>query len=171
MGITVYEPAPTPPDEPARERLVEGSGALTLRDDGGLRSLVEDVRETLQTQAAAVSIVYKDWHYVIAGAGYASGAYSRRTSLCGHAILSPNEVFHVADITEDTRFAGNPALTERDSLRFYAAAPLLAGAGLPLGTLCVFDRVPRVHLATSDRSYLRRQAGMVVARLERLQAR
>lgn len=171
MGITVYEPASVPSDEPARERLVEGSGALGVREDGALQSLVEDVRETLQTHAAAVSIVYKDWHYIIAGAGYAPGAYSRRSSLCGHAILSPGEVFHIADIAADVRFAGNPALTERDSLRFYAAAPLLAAAGLPLGTLCVFDRAPRERFSTSDRGYLRRQAGMVMARLERIQAR
>ncbi|MGK6323267.1 GAF domain-containing protein [Sphingomonas sp. DT-51] len=170
MGVTVYEPAPTPDDESARGRLVERSGALAVRHDAVLQALTEDVRETLQTGAAAVSIVYKDWQYVIAGAGFAAGAYSRRTSLCGHAVMSAG-VFHVGDIAADGRFAGNPVLVENHQMRFYAAAPLLAGAGTALGTLCVFDRAPRADFPSGHRAYLHRQAGAVMARLDRLQAR
>lgn len=171
MGITVFEPAPTPDDEPCRQREVEQSGALALRGDTALQSLVEDVRETLQASAAAVSIVYKEWHYVLAGSGLAAGAYSRRTSLCGHAIVTPGELFLVCDLAADDRFAGHPTMSEREPLRFYAGAPLRASAGPALGTLCVFDRSRRRDLSAGDRAYLHRQAGMVVARLDRASLR
>lgn len=168
MGITVYEPAPTPVDENLRELAVVASGALTVRNDAALQSLVEEARQRLGTGMAAVSIVYKDWQYLIAASGATPGAYSRRASLCGHAIMDGGDIFYVADARADNRFADNPMLIDNAQLRFYAAAPLLGEEDMPLGTLCVFDREPRDALAPYDRMQLEKLAGAVMARLAEL---
>lgn len=168
MAITIYQPAPIPFDEEHRERVVTASGALNVRNDAVLQDLVEETRRRLATGVAAVSILSRDWSYVIAGAGIAPGAYGRRTSVCGHAIMGRREVFHVADVRTDDRFAGNPMVCDAPHLRFYAGAPLVVEGDMPIGTLCVFDGEPRERFDPYDRMQLQQLSEAVVARLEEL---
>ena len=146
MGITLYEPAPSLANERERERAVEASGALTIRNDPHLQAIVEDLRRTFHAAQAAVSIVHSDWQYLIAASGLPDGPYGRRTSFCGHALERPYEVFCVPDAESDERFAGNPVVVDGSGLRFYAAAALVGAGGLPLGTVCVADPRPRPRL-------------------------
>jgi len=64
------------------------------------------------------------------------------TSICAHAILE-HDFLEVPDTTTDARFACNPLVTGEPGLRFYAGALLKTPDGLPLGTVCVLDTVPR----------------------------
>jgi GAF domain-containing protein len=163
MGITLYEPAPIPPNEPERERAVEASGALTIRGDPALKALVEELRRNFRTSMAAVTIIYRDWQYLIATAGLPDGPYSRRTSFCGHVLAQPDKLFCVLDAKQDPRFAENPSVEEGLAVRFYAAAPLIADSGLPLGAICVFDSKPRPGLSADCGQRLVRAAERAMA--------
>ena len=66
-------------------------------------------------------------------------------AICTHVILQQH-LFIVPDTTKDPRFDCNPLVTGEPYLRFYAGAPLVTADGLPLGTLCVLDYVPRPGL-------------------------
>jgi GAF domain-containing protein len=165
MGITVYAPAPTPSDEAARERAVLSSGALDARNDSVLVELVEQARQRFGTGMAAVSILSRDWQYLIAAAGVSSRTYSRRMSLCGHAIITPQAVFCVEDARADERFADNPVLIDGGQVRFYAGAPLVDADHLPIGTFCVFDRTPRADFGAYDQMHLKQLADATIARL------
>lgn len=165
MGITVYAPAPTPNDEAARERAVIASGALDARDDVVLIDLVEQARQKLGTGMAAVSILSRDWQYLIAASGVTSRTYSRRMSLCGHAIITPRAVFCVEDARADPRFADNPVLIDGGQVRFYAGAPLVDADQFPIGTFCVFDRAPRGDFGAYEQMHLKHMADAVIARL------
>lgn len=66
-------------------------------------------------------------------------------AICTHVILQPH-LFVVPDTTKDARFDCNPLVTGEPYLRFYAGSPLMTGNGVPLGTLCVLDYVPRSGL-------------------------
>jgi GAF domain-containing protein len=66
----------------------------------------------------------------------------RDLSFCGHAILDETDIFIIEDATKDPRFKDNPLVTEMMAV-FYAGVRLLSPDGLPLGTLCIFDKKPR----------------------------
>ena len=59
----------------------------------------------------------------------------------------------VPDARLDARFATNPFVTgDIASVRFYASSPLVTPTGVPIGTLCVFDDVPRGLSASGARA-------------------
>ncbi|MDR6787905.1 GAF domain-containing protein [Sphingomonas sp. BE138] len=170
MGVTVYAPAPFPDDEEARERAVLASGALEARNDSVLQELVTNARRKLDADMAAVSILSRDWQYLIAATGITSRTYSRRMSLCGHAIITPRAVFCVEDARADPRFADNPVLIDGGQVRFYAGAPLVDAGHMPLGTFCVFDRRPRTGFGAYEQMHLKQLADAVIVRLAALRA-
>ncbi|SOB81004.1 GAF domain-containing protein [Sphingomonas guangdongensis] len=164
MTLTYYEAPTLRPDERVREAAVLASGALELMGDPVLARIAEDVRRGLRTQMAAVTIIHSDWQYLVAACGLAPGVDSRRTSFCGHAVASDEEVFVVPDARRDRRFAGNPVVTEGPRVRFYVAAPLIEN-GQPIGVLCAFDPRQRDGLDIAERAALRGGADLAVARI------
>lgn len=52
-------------------------------------------------------------------------------------------VTQVVDPRAHARFAANPLVTGEPHVRFYAGAPILDDEGVPVGTVCVVDTVPR----------------------------
>ncbi len=143
MGISVYQVSPRPANEAEREQAVIRSDALNATGLAALQAVVERASRLFDAPMAAISIIFRDWQYLIAAKGIDPGVYRRSTSFCGHAIMTPDQVFVVPDTTTDTRFAGNPMVLDDPELRFYAGAPLLDADGMPLGALCVLDDTPR----------------------------
>lgn len=162
MSISYYSPPARPADESAREAAVRRSGSIGLPNHPILRAILDQVCRQFHASTGAVTIVYEDWQYVIAGHGIDIGPYSRRTSFCGHAILEPTEVFCIADASHDPRFAGNPLSEAEGGIQFYAGAPILYD-GQPIGVLCVTDETPRPALTEDERRHLDRCARAVGA--------
>lgn len=63
-------------------------------------------------------------------------------SFCAHTIAAPGDALLVADASKDMRFAHQPRVAGEPFLRFYAGVPVIID-GQPIGTVCVFDVVPR----------------------------
>ncbi len=95
------------------------------------------------TPIALVSLLDADRLWFKATVGLEAPEVPRELAFCAHAILSPGEVTVVDDLTRDARFRGNALVTAPGGLRFYAGAPIVDAAGLPMGTVSVLDRVPR----------------------------
>lgn len=66
----------------------------------------------------------------------------RDISFCAHAVFN-DKLLYVSDATADERFADNPLVTGNPAIRLYAGVPLHSIDGLPLGTLCIVDDIPR----------------------------
>ena len=67
----------------------------------------------------------------------------RDESLCQHPVYEGRTI-HVADASQDSRFATSPYVTgERDRVALYCGVPLRDSDGYVLGTLCVTDSQPR----------------------------
>lgn len=86
------------------------------------------------------------------------------TSICSHVILERDFV-EIHDTLADPRTTDNPLCHGTPGVRFYAGALLWSDTGLPLGTLCILDHVPR-HLTPLQRDAIRVLARQVMAQLE-----
>lgn len=135
------------PDKPANESLrLEALYRYRILDSARERSfddLVAIAKAVCGTTMAAVTLidVERQWFKSIQGIDAAENL--RSESMCGHAILQPQEIMVVEDARQDIRFHDNPVVTGDPHVRFYAGAPLISSDGLPLGTLCVFDARPQ----------------------------
>ncbi len=66
----------------------------------------------------------------------------RSMSFCAHAVVA-DAPLTIEDTHNDLRFVDNPLVTDDPMVRFYAGHPLHAPSGEAIGTVCVFDRLPR----------------------------
>lgn len=85
-------------------------------------------------------------------------------AICATAVQQ-NDVFLVHDAQQDERFAHYPCVTGSPFIRFYAGAPLFTPGGVPIGTLCAIDRIPR-ELTAEQKQALTALARQVVTMLE-----
>lgn len=91
----------------------------------------------------AVSLIVRDPHWFKSLQELDGEATYRESSFYAHASVEPSQLLVTENALADMRFHDNPAVTEDPFIRFYAGAPLLSSDGFALGTLCVFDPVPR----------------------------
>ena len=87
----------------------------------------------------------------------------RSVSFCDYAHLT-DDLMVVEDTRLDTRFADNPFVVGEPFVRFYAGQKIFHPNGLPVGTLCIIDVVPR-KLAENERRSLRDLASLVETEL------
>ena len=128
--------------------------------------LVRLVAETFNAPIAVVNLVASDRQWFKAETGIGARELPLDVSICAHAILQ-NDFLVVPDTREDRRFAANPLVTPDEGLRFYAGALLRSPKGLPIGTICVLDRVPRPQGVTPhQRLVLEVLARQVMTQLE-----
>ena len=66
----------------------------------------------------------------------------REISFCQYSIMD-NVIFEVPNALENEIFKENPLVTGSSNFRFYAGAPLKTPDGFNIGTLCVFDKIPK----------------------------
>ncbi len=88
----------------------------------------------------------------------------RNLAFCHHTIQQ-TDLMLVEDATLDPRFSDSCMVTGEEGIRFYAGMPLKTSEGHTLGTLCVFDRIPRV-LTQEQQAALRILASQINVRLE-----
>jgi len=157
---------PPPPEDPQRLQAVRTYDRLDASAQVALRELTDLAAQICVAPLAAVTFVdeRRTRFESPSGVGLPSEAPSRELSFCEHAIAQP-ELFIVPDAASDARFASTPLVAAPPHLRFYAGAPLITPDGHALGTLCVFDRLPR-DLSAAQQVALRVLSKQVMAQLE-----
>jgi PAS domain S-box-containing protein len=90
---------------------------------------------------ALLSVLDRDRQHFVGSFGWDEPSTERECSLCGWTILE-DEGLVIGDALADERSADN-RLVREGRLRFYAGVPLRCELRLPLGSLCVIDRVER----------------------------
>ena len=134
--------APLPCNEAARLAYLRSRVSTETRRDISLDRIVFSVAQIFRVPIAAVTLVDDDRQWIKAQAGLKLKHMPRGASFCAHTILS-DDVLVVEDALGDSRFAESALVRSHPNIRFYAGAPLIAGSGLRLGSLCVLDYMPR----------------------------
>jgi PAS domain S-box-containing protein len=156
---------PTISNETARlRRLIE----LRLLDSGSeviLEGFVQLAAGITDRPIALISLVDADRVVVKASLGLPPAAlaadFPRSTSLCGHAIAQPQEIFEVEDARSDPRFRDSPAVCGALGFVHYAAASLVLPGGEAVGVISVADGKPG-RLAAPQRRLLLDLAQQIV---------
>ena len=156
-----------PPNEAERLAALRDLRVLGSAPEPHFDAVCRTAAALFEVPIALVSLVDADHQWFkarcdLAGA-FALDGTPRDVAFCAHAILS-DEVLVVEDAARDPRFSASPLVTGAPHARFYAGAPLILRAGLRVGTLCLYDIVPRRFLA-EQRHRLQDLAEIVVAHL------
>lgn len=147
-----------------RMTTVSSLQALDAHAGASLDRITRLVAFSMRTPVAFVSIVGVENQRFVSRVGLEMGSTDIRYSICSYAMES-RDVFVVPDLAADARFSQHPLLTGTTRLRSYAGAPLIAKNGVPIGAVCVMDKVPR-EFDANEREQLRTLAEMVMNQLE-----
>ncbi len=134
--------APVPANEKRRLKAVHDLQILDTSADEAFDRVTRLAAHLFDVPIALVSILDSERQWFKSMVGVSVRETSRRVSFCGHAI-EHDGVFLVPDARVDPRFADNPLVCGTPNIAFYAGVTLKSPDGLPLGTLCVIDRIPR----------------------------
>ncbi len=116
---------------------------LDTTADAAFDSIVLLASQLLGTPMALVSLVDSNRQWFKARVGVDVTETPRDVAFCNHAIAHPRTPFLVHDALLDDRFVDNPLVVAGPAIRAYAGIPIRSREGLPMGTLCVLDIVPR----------------------------
>jgi two-component sensor histidine kinase len=129
-------------EDAGRLAVLHGLDALDTAADPDFDRVSGLAAAILEAPTALVTLVDTDRQWFKSRIGFDEKETSTGISFCAHAIAAGDDPMVVADATLDPRFAGNPLVTGKQHIRFYAGAPIIV-AGARIGTLCVLDREPR----------------------------
>ena len=135
-------PPPTLWTERDRVAALRDYGVLHTAPEPDFDDVVALAAQICDAPTALISLVDSDTQWFMARVGLDACETGRDVSFCDHA-MRQTEVMVVPDATLDPRFSANQLVTGDLGIRFYAGAPLVNGAGFPLGALCIIDYKPR----------------------------
>lgn len=133
--------APLHPEEPRRLQALTSLAILDTYEEEAYDDLTSVAAHICGTPIALVSLIDRDRQWFKSHHGLEARETPRDLAFCTHAILGDGALM-VSDAFLDDRFADNPLVRGPPNVRFYAGVPLQFN-GLPIGTLCVIDHVPR----------------------------
>jgi signal transduction histidine kinase len=131
-------------DESERLKLLESYSILDTLPEIDYDNLTAIASEICNTPISLVSLIDSKRQWFKSHHGLNVSETPKDYAFCAHAIIDPNEVFIVQDTRKDERFFDNPLVTGDPNVIFYAGVPLVGANNLPIGTLCVIDRKPKL---------------------------
>jgi len=130
-----------------------------------LLALVDVAAQIAEVPLATINLITDAEQHQIATRGFDASVCAREDSMC-NVVLHDKEPVIVADASLDPRFKDNPFVTgEIGDVRFYATHQLRTPQDVVIGTLCVFDLVPRT-ITDAQEEALVKLADRVVDLLE-----
>ncbi len=159
-----WERAPLPENEAERIHSLHRLGILDTEAEERFDRYTRIAAALFGVPIALVSLVDTNRQWFKSRQGLETTETHRDMAFCAHAILQ-DDVLHVPDALQDSRFAENPLVTGDPHIRFYAGVPLTLADGSRAGTLCILDHRPRC-LNKSDLSLVRDLGKLVERELE-----
>ncbi len=133
---------PIPLNEHARLELLRQYNILDTAAEPAFDEITARAAAICETPISLLTFVDRERVWFKSKVGLDLEESPRATWFCAHAICQ-DELYAIADLLADERFANNQMVTGKAHLRFYAGVPLRSPEGLALGTLCVIDTEAR----------------------------
>lgn len=162
--------APLPSNEEQRLARLRGLGVLDTLPQKAFDDISALAQVICGTPVALITLIDRDRQWFKSRVGVDMTETARELAFCSHAILDPDHVMVVEDMSQDPRFQHNPLVTGPTNVRFYAGAPIVTHDGFALGTVCVVDQMSR-QLHSVQLSALSRLSALVATLLEHEKAR
>ncbi len=159
---------PIPENEALRVSTLHGYEILDTPTEEQFDRIARIAVASLKVPMAFITFIEGDRVWFKSAVGIEIEVCDREGSFCGQTINHSGPMI-VKDATRDPRFMNNPFVVPEGGIRAYAGAPLRASVGVNLGTLCIFDTVPR-DFGPEEQQLLSDLAAMVVDELELRQA-
>ncbi|MEO0345889.1 MAG: GGDEF and EAL domain-containing protein [Pseudomonadota bacterium] len=147
--------APAPLHERETERLaaLRSLGLLDSPSASRFDAITELAKLVFDVPIALISLVDQNRQWFLSRQGLNAVETPRDIAFCAYAIHE-TQMLVVENALEHPVFSKNPLVTGELGIRFYAGAVLRSTEGMPLGTLCVIDTVPRAFDARARRTLL-----------------
>jgi EAL domain-containing protein (putative c-di-GMP-specific phosphodiesterase class I) len=131
--------------EQARLRELEALKLLGTQAEQRFDRLTRLIADVLEVPICLVSLLDAEQVWVKSAFGMPAGTSHRRDTFLCHVTLyqGQGQLLMVEDATQEVELADNPLVSGAEGIRFYAGLALFGPGGLPVGTLCVMDTVPR----------------------------
>lgn len=136
---------------------------LDTPEESSFDNLVKLATQIFDVPIAFISLMDKERQWFKSAIGCSIKQIPRRDSFCEHTILE-DAVFEINDAFSDDRFSAISVVTGHLNVRYYAGVPLIDGDGFVLGTMGLFDRIPR-KLTATQKEILQNLAKEVVVHL------
>lgn len=131
-----------PNNETERLQALYATGLLDSNDSAEFDRFTRLAQALFGCKISLFTLVDEKRQWFMSRQGMTLRETSRDVSFCAHAVFD-DKVLYVPDASKDARFADNPLVTGHPQIRLYAGVPLHSAEGLPLGTLCIIDDIPR----------------------------
>ena len=139
--------------ENERVAAVRSYKILDTLPEKDFNNLTELAANILEVPIALIKILDADRGFLKSYYGMPYKEFPRHNTFCDYAIIDKEDIFVIEDARKDKRFENNPLVREM-SVIFYAGVKLVNPDGFPLGTLAVFDTVPRILTETQKSALL-----------------
>lgn len=156
---------PNQPIEAARAMLVQRYHILDTQPEAAYDDICQLAATICRTPVALISFIDQGRMWFKARIGEPQTETTAQLSICDDVIRMPDDLVVVHDIETDERFASKRASFRQDGMRFYAGTQLRTPEGISVGTVCVFDRLPR-EFSQENAAALAILARQVMALLE-----
>ncbi|MBB1484472.1 SpoIIE family protein phosphatase [Tessaracoccus sp. MC1865] len=140
-------------------------GILDTPPDERVDRVTRLAQQMFNVPMVSVSLIDRDRQWRKSEVGIGSSESPRQDSFCDYTVRQNASVV-VEDATSSEVFGLNPYVVGEPHVRFYAAEPLHAPGGEPVGTLCIIDVRPRAF-SDAEMSVLRDLAFWVESELAR----
>lgn len=110
-------------------------------EDPSLNQLLAALAQLFDAPIALVSLIGADFQFFKARYGLGADRTRLEDAFCAH-VVAQDAPLVVEDASRHADFQHNPLVTGAPHIRFYAGVPLALNQ-VPVGAVCVIDRVPR----------------------------
>ena len=143
LGENLAQSCPIPANETQRLAATRAYQILDTPPEPQFDAITRVAAALFDVPVALIALMDADRLWFKSRLGLDVPQLDRSIAFCAHAIMQPDGLMVVEDLSSDPRFARHPLVAAAPEVRFYASAPLRDVTGHAIGTIAVLDVRPR----------------------------